>query len=85
MGKNDGSVEGKQYFECQPNFGLFVPMSKISKSPKTRMQKMSLVSPPKLCRQRSDMSEKSVASTIESSAVSGRSPLKPRPKLSVSR
>jgi len=60
-------------------------MSKISKSPKNRMQKMSLVSPPKLSRQRSDMSEKSVASTVESSAVSGRSPAKAKPKLSVSR
>jgi len=49
------------------------------------MQKMSLVSPPKLSRQRSDMSEKSVASTVESSAVSGRSPAKAKPKLSVSR
>jgi len=32
-GKNDGSVEGKRYFQCRPNFGLFAPISKISKSP----------------------------------------------------
>ncbi|KAF2904339.1 hypothetical protein ILUMI_01836 [Ignelater luminosus] len=32
-GKNDGSVEGKRYFECRPHFGLFAPITKVSKSP----------------------------------------------------
>ncbi|RZC41972.1 CAP-Gly domain-containing linker protein 1 isoform X13, partial [Asbolus verrucosus] len=32
-GKNDGSVEGKRYFECRQHFGLFAPISKVSKSP----------------------------------------------------
>ncbi|XP_066145271.1 CAP-Gly domain-containing linker protein 1 isoform X3 [Euwallacea fornicatus] len=32
-GKNDGSVNGIRYFDCQPNFGLFSPVSKVSKSP----------------------------------------------------
>ncbi|CAH1285689.1 unnamed protein product [Diabrotica balteata] len=32
-GKNDGSVNGKRYFECRPNFGLFAPITKVSKSP----------------------------------------------------
>ncbi|KAF5269688.1 hypothetical protein FQA39_LY08611 [Lamprigera yunnana] len=32
-GKNDGSVEGIRYFQCVPQFGLFAPVTKVSKSP----------------------------------------------------
>ncbi|RWS28868.1 CAP-Gly domain-containing linker protein 1-like isoform X5 [Leptotrombidium deliense] len=31
-GKNDGSVAGKRYFECEMNRGLFAPTSKVSKT-----------------------------------------------------
>ena len=29
-GKNDGSVQGKRYFHCKPNHGLFVPPRNVS-------------------------------------------------------
>lgn len=31
MGKNNGSVQGVRYFECQPNHGIFTKLEKLTK------------------------------------------------------
>jgi hypothetical protein len=41
-------VEGKKYFECAANFGLFAPLHKVTKSPKMKMMKPSPLTPGKL-------------------------------------
>lgn len=28
-GKNDGSVQGKRYFDCEPNFGVFIRVTQV--------------------------------------------------------
>jgi len=33
LGKNDGTIRGREYFRCQHPFGLFVPAHKIEYSP----------------------------------------------------
>ena len=76
IGRNDGSVEGKRYFQCEANFGLFAPLHKVSKSPKMKMMKPSSITP-RLRRESSNLSDISTASSI---AFGSRTPAK---KLSI--
>ena len=61
IGKNDGAVDGKRYFLCEANFGLFAPIHKVTKSPKMKMQKPSAITP-KLRRESSTLSDASMTS-----------------------
>lgn len=62
IGKNDGSVDGKRYFQCDANFGLFAPIHKVTKSPKMKMMKPSAITP-KLRRESSNLSDVSINSS----------------------
>ena len=72
IGRNDGSVNGKRYFQCEANFGLFAPLHKITKSPKMKMMKPSAITP-RLRRESSNLSD---MSTTSSNAHSMKTPAK---------
>ena len=72
IGRNDGSVNGKRYFQCEANFGLFAPLHKITKSPKMKMMKPSAITP-RLRRESSNLSDLSTTSSVQHS---GKTPAK---------
>lgn len=41
-GKNDGSVQGNYYFNCQPGFGIFVRPTQLKEAPKESVSKFTL-------------------------------------------
>ena len=47
VGKNDGSVDGERYFDCDPKFGLFVRPDKLNIDRKGRMVRGSMNPPPR--------------------------------------
>ncbi|OXA43403.1 CAP-Gly domain-containing linker protein 1 [Folsomia candida] len=39
IGKNDGTIRGREYFRCEHPYGLFVPLHKVESSPANKLGK----------------------------------------------
>ncbi|KAK2165553.1 hypothetical protein NP493_1359g00029 [Ridgeia piscesae] len=81
LGKNDGAVAGKRYFQCVHLFGLFAPVSKVVKAPmatntpsarRASLNKCSLSALGGAARSRSGSQESISSIGSTASSVSGR-------------